>query len=113
MTASKKILIIDDEEQFREIFGKRLEAEGFIVETAENGMEGLRRAKENPPDIILLDVAMQGLDGIETLEKFKADPAAKNLKIAFLTAIGGNAIEEERINNHYAHEFGAMGYIKK
>ena len=67
-----KILIIDDERSIRNSLGEILSDEGYIVETAENGTEGLEKALKGHYDIIFCDIKMPGLDGVEVLEKLSA-----------------------------------------
>ena len=70
------ILIIDDEQDIREIIQYNLKKEGFEVQTAENGIVGLQLAEEMLPDLIMLDVMMPLMDGIEVCEKLRANPKA-------------------------------------
>ncbi len=82
----KTILIIDDEIDIRDILSYNLKKEGFNVLTAENGKEGILIAKETKPDLILLDVMMPEMDGIEVCEILKSTPETENTLICFLTA---------------------------
>ncbi len=82
----QKILIVDDEQDIRMIVKYNLEKEGYQVEEAENGLDAIKVAKNFQPDLILLDVMMPGIDGIETCEKIRADKDISNALIAFLTA---------------------------
>jgi len=82
----KTILIIDDEVDIRDILSYNLKKEGYNVLTAENGKEGIRTAKANIPDLILLDVMMPEMDGIEVCEILKSSNETKNILICFLTA---------------------------
>ena len=67
----KTILIIDDDEGILTMFEKKFKKEGFEVYAEEDGLKGLTRATEKKPDIILLDIMMPGIDGLETLRAFK------------------------------------------
>lgn len=70
-----RLLLVDDEEEFIEAFGLRLEVRGFDVEKATTGTEALAKAKEQVFDVAIVDLAMPGMDGIETLEHLRAlDP---------------------------------------
>src|SRR5687767_4244684 len=69
------ILAVDDTPENLEILSVRLEANGYLVETAADGEEGLRRARALEPDLILLDVMMPKLDGIEVVRELKQDPS--------------------------------------
>lgn len=82
------ILIVDDEPDIIEFVSYNLKREGYQVITAVNGEEGLEKAKEHKPHLILLDVMMPGMDGIETCDQIRKDSALQNTLIAFLTARG-------------------------
>ena len=81
-----RILVVDDEEDILEFVSYNLRKEGFKVEIANNGMEGLRRVKSFRPDLILLDIMMPELDGIEVCRTIRKAPENDNIIIAFLTA---------------------------
>lgn len=80
------VLIIDDEEDIRDILAYNLKKEGFAVHTAQNGVDGIELAKSLLPDVVLLDVMMPEMDGIEVCEILRNSPDTKNLRICFLTA---------------------------
>ncbi len=80
------ILIIDDEADIRDILSYNLKKEGYGILTAENGKHGIEIAKKNIPDLILLDIMMPEMDGIEACELLKADNETKDILICFLTA---------------------------
>lgn len=82
------ILLVDDEPDIIEFVSYNLKREGYQVITASNGEEGLQQAKEHKPNLILLDVMMPGMDGIETCDHIRKDSALQNTLIAFLTARG-------------------------
>lgn len=109
----QSVLIIDDSKDFLEIFSTKLTAAGFDVATALGGAEGIEQAKKLKPDLILLDVEMPNMNGVETLAKIKGDPAIASLKVAFLTNYGEPAKEATWIDEKFAREAGAMDYIKK
>ena len=102
-----KILLVDDEPDILEIVGYNLNNEGYQVYTANNGIEALKTAKKIIPNLILLDIMMPEMDGIETCEKIRALKSLENTLIAFLTAR----------NEDYSHvagfEAGADDYITK
>lgn len=81
-----KILIIDDEEDIRELLSYNLRKEGFIVESAENGELGLSILNSFKPELVLLDVMMPGMDGIEVCEAIRSKEGFQNTLICFLTA---------------------------
>jgi two-component system alkaline phosphatase synthesis response regulator PhoP len=107
------ILIVDDEEAFRDIFSIKLIADGFRVETAENGEVALQKAKALKPDLILMDVRMPVMDGPTAILKLREDPEIKNIKVAFLTSLGDPRLEMQEMNNKIAQDFGVMGYLRK
>ncbi len=104
---SSSILVIDDEQDIRVLIKYNLEKEGFIVSEAGDGEKGLEMAVQQVPDLILLDVMMPGMDGIETCEKLKAIPGLKHTMICFLTARG------EDYSQIAGFEAGADDYITK
>lgn len=80
------ILIVDDEEDIRVLLKYNLEKEGHIVSCASNGKEALKMVAHQKPELILLDVMMPIMDGIEVCEELKSDPVNKDIIICFLTA---------------------------
>lgn len=82
----KTILIIDDEDDIREILGYNLKKEGFNVIDASNGKDGIELAKKHTPDLVLLDVMMPEMDGIEVCEQLRSMPETENVCVCFLTA---------------------------
>jgi two-component system alkaline phosphatase synthesis response regulator PhoP len=80
------VLIVDDEDDIRQILAYNLIKEGFTVMTASRGDEALELIYKQKPDLILLDVMMPGMDGIEVCEAIKANPANNSIIICFLTA---------------------------
>lgn len=104
---SNSVLVIDDEQDIRVLIKYNLEKEGFIVTLAENGLDGITLAKQNIPDLILLDVMMPGMDGIETCERLKEIPELKGTMICFLTARG------EDYSQIAGFDAGADDYITK
>lgn len=102
-----KILVVDDEPDILEFLSYNLEKEGFLVETAENGKQALEKAKKNQPDIVLLDVMMPEMDGIEACRTLREMPQFENTIIAFLTA------RTEDYSQIAGFETGADDYISK
>jgi two-component system alkaline phosphatase synthesis response regulator PhoP len=103
----KKVLIVDDESDILEIVSYNLESAGYEVYTASNGIEGIALAKEQQPQLIILDVMMPGMDGIETCEKLRSLPQLDQTIIAFFTARG------EDYSQMAGFEAGADDYITK
>lgn len=83
-----KILIVDDEKDILEFVSYNLSKEGFQVETANNGLEGIEMAKKACPNLILLDIMMPQMDGIEVCRSLRALPQFNQTMITFLTARG-------------------------
>ena len=102
-----KILLVDDEPDIVEIVGYNLTAEGYNVITAENGAEAVKKAKKHQPHLIILDVMMPEMDGIEACEQIRAIPELNNTLITFLTARG------EDYSQMAGFDAGADDYITK
>ena len=107
------ILIVDDEPEIREIVKTKLEANGFEIKEAPNGIEGVRLAQELKPDIILLDVIMPEMDGVEALLKLKGDENTKDIKVFIFTGKGDPRPEIVGVNRKFALESGAVDFIRK
>jgi|TARA_B110000116_G_scaffold264291_1_gene271934 two-component system alkaline phosphatase synthesis response regulator PhoP len=86
--SSKKILLVDDESDILDFLSYNLKSIGYDVRVANNGEEGVKTALEFKPDLILLDMMMPEMDGIETCEKIREVDELKSVVIAFLTARG-------------------------
>jgi len=88
-TASEpaRILIVDDERHNRQLLEVMLSPEGFLLRTAATGEEALAMVAEEPPDLILLDIMMPGMDGYEVAEKIKGNLATKNIPVIMVTAL--------------------------
>lgn len=113
MAEQPLILIVDDEPAFREIFSTKLGAEGFRVDTAENGQQGVEKAKQTKPNLILMDVKMPVMDGASAVLALRGNPETKDMKVAFLTSLGDPRLEMQEINKKFSEDFGAQGYLKK
>lgn len=92
------ILIIDDDPDFMELTRARLEATGYRILTAENGPEGIRKAKADKPDAILLDVVMPGMDGGDVGQAFAADPHVSAIPVIHFTTLvtASEAVQRNR-----------------
>jgi CheY-like chemotaxis protein len=102
----KKILIADDEPTVRLTVTRMLDKD-YIVLEATNGEEALDIAKEQRPDLILMDLMMPKMDGYTACSKIKAAQATKRIPVIILTAVG------HELNKKFALEMGAEGYITK
>jgi two-component system alkaline phosphatase synthesis response regulator PhoP len=107
MNSRYKILIIDDEQDILEFLGYNLRKEGFQVFLANDGKRGIEQAKVINPHLILLDVMMPEMDGIETCEQIRNTPEINNTLIAFLTA------RSEDYSQVAGFEAGGDDYIAK
>ncbi|MFM7106687.1 MAG: response regulator transcription factor [Flavobacteriales bacterium] len=105
--SNPKILLVDDEKDILELVGFNLEKEGFEVHTASDGRKALEIARKIQPDLVLLDVMMPEMDGMETCREMRDDPKLKNVMIAFLTARG------EDYSQLAGFDAGADDYIQK
>jgi two-component system alkaline phosphatase synthesis response regulator PhoP len=102
-----RILLIDDEDDILEFVKYNLSRDGYEVFTASNGAEGLKVALDVKPHLILLDMMMPVLDGIETCKAIRNSPVLKNVMVVFLSAVGS---EETQLQGYNA---GADDYINK
>lgn len=102
-----KILLVDDEPDILEIVSYNLSGEGYQVITAENGIEAVKKAKKELPQLVILDVMMPEMDGIEACELIRKDPNLKDVVITFLTARG------EDYSQLAGFDAGADDYITK
>lgn len=91
MSASKRILIADDEPRNRKLMETLLRAAGFEVCSADSGRGALDAVAATPPDLILLDLMMPGMDGFEVLRRLKADAATRDIPIVMVTALDDDA----------------------
>jgi len=107
------ILIVDDDQNFREIWKTKLSSSGFQVFEAENGKKALEILTNLQPDIILLDIVMPELDGIETFFAIKDNPATQNIKIFFITSMDDLNEELAKYHKKLAGELGAVDYLRK
>ncbi|MFY8171128.1 MAG: response regulator transcription factor [Sphingobacteriaceae bacterium] len=106
-TVKQKILIVDDEPDILELIAYNLNKEGYLYITASNGLEAIQMAKKHLPDLILLDIMMPKLDGIETCRQLRAMPEFKNTYMVFLTA------RSEEYSEISGFNVGADDYIAK
>jgi two-component system alkaline phosphatase synthesis response regulator PhoP len=106
-TEKYKILLVDDEKDILEFLGYNLKKEGYEVFTARNGADAIKMARTEKPHLIILDVMMPKMDGIETCTEIKAIPELQNTIVIFLTARG------EDYSQIAGFEAGADDYITK
>lgn len=86
-TINKKILVVEDEEVMRQSLADLLTYEGFTVVQADDGDKGLELAFQEHPDLILLDILMPKVDGMEVMRRLRESPWGKNIKVIFITNV--------------------------
>ena len=102
-----KILVVDDEPDVVELIGYNLRVHDYEVISAHNGLEGLLKARRFHPDLIILDVMMDGMDGLSVCECLRSQPATKSIPVIIVTAAAG---EMARLNSLAA---GAAEFLCK
>lgn len=107
MEGNRKILLIEDDELLSELYNTKLSASGFDLESASDGEEGLKKAKEFMPDLILLDIVLPKKDGFEVLQALKKDEELKNIPVIAITNLGQKEEVEKGLR------LGANDYIIK
>ena len=103
----KKILVADDKREVLELVTCTLEGEEYKVVTASNGQEALMRIREEDPDLILLDVIMPKMNGLEVLKELRKDPNTRDTPVIMLSAMGQKQDKEK------GQSLGATEYIIK
>ncbi|HEY91750.1 MAG TPA: response regulator [Dehalococcoidia bacterium] len=112
MENKAKILIVDDDVDFVESIKTVLDAAPYDVSVAYQGEEGLQKARDEHPDLILLDVIMPVKDGFTTAEQLKKDPELAEIPVLMLTAFGSQ-VSETSIPRSRGYTLEAEGYIEK
>lgn len=102
-----KILLIEDDWSIRELYSRVLKKAGYEISSAEDGNQGLKLAKETRPDLILLDLMMPRMNGVDTLKALRNDPPIANLPVMILTNLGQESLIEE------TKKLGVVDYILK
>jgi phosphate regulon transcriptional regulator PhoB len=101
------ILVVDDEREIRELLRYNLERQGYQVLTAQDGEEGLKRIFATHPDLVLLDLLLPGLNGLEVLRELRQEPSTRDLPVLLLTARG------TEMDKLLGFERGADDYVTK
>jgi len=104
---SSRVLIVEDEPDIRELVVHHLKREGYVVSAASSGEEALRQVQAAPPDLVLLDLMLPAMDGLEVCRRLRQDPATVSLPIVMLTAKG------DEVDRVLGLEIGADDYIVK
>jgi len=105
--SKQTILVVDDEQDLLDLIEYNLKKEGYNVLKAENGVQGLEMAKEHSPNLVLLDIMMPKMDGIQVCEKMRSNPDLKSIPVIFLTARSDEKTEVEGLNT------GADDFVTK
>ena len=106
-TMDRKILIVEDDKFLRELIAQKLTKEGYAIVEAIDGEEGIKKTKEEKPDLILLDLILPGADGFEVLSQIKADPELSPIPIIILSNLGQKEDIEKGL------KLGAEDYLIK
>ncbi len=101
-----KVLIVEDEESLRDVYREEFESEGFTVETAKDGQEGVEKMVSFLPEVVLLDLMMPRMSGFDLLKEAKDNPALKNIPIIVFTNI--NPDVQDLLKN-----WGATSFLLK
>ncbi|NPV13788.1 response regulator [candidate division WOR-3 bacterium] len=104
---NKTVLVVDDEPDIRLILQARLEAAGYRVETASNGLEALNRIRTQPPDLVILDLMLPGMDGFAVCAMLKRDQRFNHIPIIILSA------RSQTQDKKTGSSLGADAYITK
>jgi DNA-binding response OmpR family regulator len=107
MTMEKKILVIEDDPATSRLVDYSLRHEGYQVITASNGLEGVRKALSEAPDLVILDVMLPGMDGFEICHRLRSEPTTANLPILMFSA------KAQEIDKETGIKVGADDYLTK
>src|SRR5574337_631162 len=102
-----RVLVVEDEPDIRDLLSLHLAREGFEVRTAGTGPQGLREVRSKPPDLVILDLMLPELDGLEVCRRLRHDPDTASIPVVMLTAKGDEA---DRV---VGLELGADDYVTK
>ncbi len=105
--SNERILVVDDEEPIRELLGYNLEKDGFRVSASASGEDALKSIKNDPPDLILLDLMLPGMSGLDVCRKLKASPDTADIPVIMITA------KTEDADVVLGLELGAEDYVTK
>ena len=103
----RKVLIVEDDKFLRELIVKKVTTEGYEVSAAVDGEEGVKKAKETRPDLVLLDLILPGIDGFEVLSQIKQDPGLASIPVIILSNLGQKEDVEKGL------KLGATDYLIK
>ena len=112
MSEKKKILLVDDEPDYVSIVQTNLEKEGFDVDVAYDGVEALKKIKDNPPDAVVLDVMMPEMDGYDVCSELKGDEKYSDIPIIMLTSVASH-VPTTRYSHYSGMTLEADDYLPK
>jgi phosphate regulon transcriptional regulator PhoB len=104
---AREVLVVEDEPDIRRLVVLHLESDGFRCRTAANGLDALREAKANVPDLVVLDLMLPGLDGLEVCRRLRGDASTAGVPIIMLTA------KSDEVDRVVGLEVGADDYVAK
>jgi DNA-binding response OmpR family regulator len=94
----RRILIVDDDPRLQDIVGLYLDMEGYEIDKASNGEDGLKQIDANAPDLIIMDIMMPGMDGIEACRRIRSNPATAQIPVLMFSALSGDEdVERARL----------------
>ena len=105
--AKKSVLLIEDDRFLIKIYSNRLKLKGFDIYLSSEGEEGIRMAKDNKPDLVLLDLVLPRMSGFEVLEQLKNNPATKKIPVIILSNLS------QKNDKENAEMLGAVDYLVK
>jgi DNA-binding response OmpR family regulator len=94
---AQRVFIVDDDETFRMIARDALQKRGYAVEEAADGAQGMEGMRRSPPDLVVLDVMMPGVDGVSLCREIREDPALKDARILVVTALNDPKILQDAL----------------
>ena len=106
-TDKKKILVVEDDFFIRDLYEKQLQLSGFLVVGASDGEQGVEKTKQEKPDLVLLDIVLPKMNGLDVLKNIKSNPEIKETRIILLTNLGQESVIKE------GFALGAEGYLVK
>lgn len=102
-----KVLLVEDEEFIRDLFKRQLDLSGFTTDAFGTGQDGLAALGKNGYDLVLLDIMLPDINGLQILQNIRQNPATKNIVVVLLTNLGQDAVIKQ------GFELGADGYLVK
>lgn len=102
-----RVLLVEDDQEFAEMYRLKLEADGYEVQIAEDGEVGLRLAVDDPPDLLFLDIRMPRLDGLDMLERLRAEEKTKEVPVVILSNYGEDELRKR------GFDLGALEWLIK